>query len=423
MVNYKKTILDNGLTILTIPQKEALDATALVLVRAGSKYETKNINGISHFLEHMCFKGTTKRPTAFDISSELDNLGAQTNAFTSQEYTGYYARVDKSKLDKALEIVSDLFLNPIFKQEEIEKEKGPVIEEINMYEDDPQRKIVDMFPGLLYGDQPAGWTIAGEKTTIAGLKRDEVINYRKEHYVAKSTIVVVSGGFEEEKIIKDINNYFTGVNVGEKADKLKVHESQEKPGLLLVPKDSAQTHLVLGFRAYSRADEKKYQLQILSAILGGGMSSRLFQRVRDKMGAAYYIYVSPDTYTDHGYLGIYCGVNHDKLKSVITAILEECKKAVEEMVTDEEMERAKNQVRSSIVLGLTHSMTWALYYGMQDVLEDQIEKPEEVLEKFNKVTKEEVLNVARDIFQNAKMNLALIGPDKDEEEFRKLLSI
>ncbi len=422
MPNFKKTILDNGLTILTIPQKEALDATALVLVKAGSKYETKNINGISHFLEHMCFKGTKKRPTAFDISSELESLGAQINAFTAQEYTGYYARVEKSKFDHALEIVSDLFLNPIFKEEEIQKEKGPVIEEINMYEDDPQRKITDLFPSLLYGDQPAGWTISGDKATISGLKREEVINYRKEHYVAKSTIVVVSGGFEEDKIIKDISNYFVEVSVGEKSDKLPVHESQDKPGLLLVPKDSAQTHLVLGFRAYGRADERKYALQILSAILGGGMSSRLFQRVRDKMGAAYYIAASPDTYTDHGYLGIYCGVNHDKLKSVITAIIEECKKTIEEMITDEEMERAKNQVRSSVVLGLTHSMTWALFYGMQDVLGDKIETPEEVLSKFNKVTKEEVLAIARDIFQDAKMNLALIGPDKDEEEFRKLIA-
>src|SRR3989344_727921 len=216
MAKFTRTILDNGLTVLTIPQKEALDATVLVLVRAGSKYEAKNINGISHFLEHMCFKGTKKRPTAFDISSELDRLGAQTNAFTAEEYTGYYARVEKSNLDKALEIVSDLFLNPVFKDEEIQKEKGPVIEEINMRDDDPSQKIADMFPSLLYGDQPAGWTIAGERETIRRLTRDEVVGYRKDHYVAKSTIVVVSGNFDEEKVINDIKKHFAEVPVGEK---------------------------------------------------------------------------------------------------------------------------------------------------------------------------------------------------------------
>lgn len=421
MTKFTKTILDNGLTVLTIPQKEALDATALILVRTGSKYETKDINGISHFLEHMCFKGTKKRPTAFDISSELDRLGAENNAFTAEEYTGYYARVEKGNFNPALEIVSDLFLNPVFQNEEIEKEKGPVIEEINMREDNPQQRIADIFPGLLYGDQPAGWTIAGKRETIASLSRYQVINYRQAHYVAKSTIVVISGGIDEEKTISDIKNYFSGVAQGEKTEKLPVREAQDNPRLLLVPKDSAQTHLILGLRAFGRADPRKYQLQILSAILGGGMSSRLFQRVREKMGAAYYIYASPDTYTDHGYLGIYCGVNHDKLKSVITAILEECQKFNRNMITDEELARAKNQARSSVVLGLTHSMSWALFYGMQEVLDKKIETPEEILEQVNRVTKEEVLQIAGDLFQNVKLNLALIGPDKNEEEFRKLL--
>lgn len=421
MAKFIKTVLDNGLTVLTIPQKEALDATALILVRTGSKYETKDINGISHFLEHMCFKGTKKRPTAFDISSELDYLGAQNNAFTAEEYTGYYARVEKSNIDKALEIVSDLFINPVFNNEELEKEKGPVIEEINMREDNPRVRLGDLFPGLLYGDQPAGWTIAGKRETIKRLTREEVISYRRAHYVAESTIVVVSGGFDEKKIIQDLQNYFTEVAHGKKGEKLPVHESQEKPGLLLVSKDSAQTHLMLGLRAYGRTDPRRYSLQILSAILGGGMSSRLFQRIREKMGAAYYIYSSPDIYTDHGYLGIFSGVNHDKLKSVITAIIKECQKLTEKEITENELERAKNQARSSIVLELTDSMSWALFYGMQEVLDYEIKTPEEILQELNKVTKKDVLEVARDIFKDTKLNLALIGPDKDEAEFRKLL--
>lgn len=421
-MTHFRTTFDSGLTIISIPRKEALDATALVLVRAGSKYETKNINGISHFLEHMCFKGTKKRPTALDISSELDRLGAENNAFTAEEYTGYYARVEKNNLEPALEIISDLYVNPIFNPKEVDKEKGPVIEEINMREDDTMTRIADLFPSLLYGDEPAGWNIAGSRENISNLTREDVLKYRGEHYVTKSTIVVISGSFNEDKVISNIEDYFKEANQGKKSEKLPVRESQTDPALLLVPKDSAQTHLIIGLRAYHRTDPRKYPLQILSTILGGGMSSRLFQRIRDQMGAAYYIYSSPNVFTDHGYLGVYSGVNHEKLKSVIQAILEECRRLADQLVTDAELERAKNKARSSVILGLTHSMSWALFYGMQEVLDKKIETPEEMLARFNRVTKEDVLTVARDMFQDSKLNLAMIGPDNNEADFNRLLT-
>ena len=203
----KKKILDNGLRIILAPQKGSLTATSLVLVEAGSEYETKDINGLSHFLEHMCFKGTTSRPKSGMISEELDSLGAEYNAFTDQQYTGYWAKVEKNKLADALELISDLYINPIFNQEEINKERGVVIEELNMYEDTPMRKVGDYFNNVIFGNQPAGWDVGGTKEVISKLNREHFVEYRARHYVPAKTIVVISGNFSEPKVFKDIKKY------------------------------------------------------------------------------------------------------------------------------------------------------------------------------------------------------------------------
>src|SRR3989344_2092477 len=221
-----KTTLKNGLRILTIPRKDDLATTFLVLVEAGSKYETKEISGLSHFLEHMCFKGTEKRPKAIDIAGELDGLGAECNAFTAQEYTGYSAKVEAHKLDQALDIVSDLYLNPVFDIAEIEKEKGVVIEELNMYEDLPMRKVNDLFMELLYGDQPAGWDIGGTKEVVRSLTKEQLVAYRQAHYVPQATVVVVAGAFDEQDIIKKIEAAFGAIPAGAKSGKTAVTEAQ-----------------------------------------------------------------------------------------------------------------------------------------------------------------------------------------------------
>src|SRR3989344_7246823 len=209
--SFKKIVLGNGLRIILNSRKESLTTTVLVLVATGSKYETKEISGISHFLEHLCFKGTTNRPTALKITSELDALGAEYNAFTGEEYTGYHAKADARHTDKILEIVSDLYVNPIIPKEEIEKEKGVIIEEINMYEDLPMRKVQEVFTELLYGDQPAGWPIAGKKEVIQRMTREEIVNYRNAHYVGKATAILVSGAFDETAVMKKIEAGFANV--------------------------------------------------------------------------------------------------------------------------------------------------------------------------------------------------------------------
>jgi predicted Zn-dependent peptidase len=420
-MKYKKKVLKNGLRILSIPNKDSLATTVLVLVEAGSKYETKKINGLSHFLEHMCFKGTTNRPKAIDISAALDSLGAQYNAFTGHEYTGYYAKVSTQHFDKVLDVVADLYQNPLFNEAEIEKEKGVVIEEINMYEDLPQRKVQDLIISLLYGDQPAGWSIAGDKETIKVLTKDDFLKYRGEHYVASATTVVVAGNFDEKTIFKKIEAKFKETTQGKKFGKIKTKEVQTEPKILVQHKKSDQTHLVLAFRTYDTYNKKNHALELLANILGGSMSSRLFQRIREEMGAAYYVRAENDTFTDHGYLAISVGVDNSRVKDVLAAILDECKKIRDTILTDKELQMFKDSLIGGISLGLETSDAVANYYGGQEILKKEIDNPLELAKKIQKVTAKEIKKEAELIFKDNKLNLALIGPFEGEGDFAKIL--
>ncbi len=413
---YHRTISKNGMRIILAPQAGSLATTILVMLEGGSKYETKAINGLSHFLEHMCFKGTTKRPKAIDIAGELDGIGAEYNAFTSHEWTGYFVKVEARKAEQALEIISDLYLNPVFDAAEIEKEKGVIIEEINMYEDTPMRKVGDIFTNLLYGDQPAGWDIAGRKEVIQKLTREDFVKYRGAHYVAKATAIVVAGAFEAEPFAEHIARHFVPLKVGEKSGKVPTVEAQERPAVKLQYKDSDQTHLVLGCRAFRIADKRRYALDILADILGGGMSSRLFQRVREEMGAAYYVRAGADLFTDHGFFAVSAGVEHGKFKGVVKAILEELDKTAHTAISDHELKRVKDHLTGRLLLALETSDEIATYYGSQEILREEIVSPEELIRRVNRVTALEVRAVASDIFRNEKLNMAVIGPDKDEGE-------
>jgi len=420
---YKKTTLDNGLRVITVPMPDSLTTTILVLVEAGSKYETKEINGLSHFLEHMCFKGTKKRPKNIDISSELDNIGAVYNAFTGMEYTGYFAKARTVHFDDILDVVSDMYLNPIFEPKEIDKERGVIVEEINMYEDLPMHRVQVLFTTLLYGDQPAGWDILGKKEVIKKLTRDDFLKYRQEYYLGQSSLVVVAGKFNEEEAIEKIKQAFTGIKISKKIPKIKTVESQSKPEVLLKFKETDQTHLILGSRAFDIFDERRYVLEVLSDILGGGMSSRLFQKIRNEMGAAYYVSAEVDLYTDYGFLAASAGVDHNKIDQVIEAILEEFKNLAEKPVENKELERAKEHLTGRLIIGLETSDQLAGFYGGQEIVTKEIITPQETIKKIQKVKSEEIMAVATDIFQNQKLNLALIGPFKEKERFEKIVQI
>ena len=404
--------------------KDNPTATVLVLVEAGSKYETKEINGLSHFLEHMCFKGTEKRPRSIDISSELDGIGASYNAFTSMEYTGYYAKAEPRRFDKILDVVSDIYLHGIFDQKEIDKERGVIIEEINMYEDLPMRRVQELFTNLLYGDQPAGWDIAGRKEVIQKLNREDfVVAYKNKHYLAQSTLVVVAGKFNEDEAVEKIKTAFASIKAGDKQAKIKTEESQAKPEIFLKNKKSDQTHLVLGARSFDIFDQRKYALQVLADILGGGMSSRLFQKIREEMGAAYYVRAESDLLTDHGYLSASAGIDHSKIEPVIKAILGEFRRFVDTPVEEGELQRAKDHLVGHLFLSLETSDEISGFYGGQEILTRKLTTPEDLAQKIQAVTAGEIMAVAKDIFQNQKLNLAIIGPFEDKEKFEAILKI
>jgi len=418
---YKKTILDNGLRVITVPMPDSLTTTVLVLVEAGSKYETKEINGLSHFLEHMCFKGTKKRPKSIDISSELDAIGAVYNALTGMEYTGYFAKARPIHFGNILDVVSDIYLNPVFEPVEIDKERGVIIEEINMYEDLPMRRVQELFTTLLYGDQPAGWDIAGRKEVIKKLTRDDFLKYRKAHYLGQSSLVVVAGKFNEEEVIEKVKRAFAEIGISKKTQKIKTIEYQEKPEVLLKNKATDQTHLVLGVRAFDIFDEHRYILEVLSDILGGGLSSRLFQKIREEMGAAYYVSADAELFTDHGYLAASAGVDHNKIDQVIEAMLEEFKRLAEKSVENKELERAKEHLIGRLIIGLETSDQLSAFYGAQEIVTRKIISPQDTIKKIQKVKSEEIVSVAKEIFQNQKLNLAIIGPFKEKQRFEKAI--
>ncbi|OHA85791.1 MAG: hypothetical protein A2591_00570 [Candidatus Yonathbacteria bacterium RIFOXYD1_FULL_52_36] len=417
-----KTTLKNGIRLVTIPIADAPTATVLVLVETGSKYEDKRINGLSHFLEHMCFKGTTNRPSALDITKELDGLGAQYNAFTGQEYTGYYAKGEASRLAKLLDIVSDIYLNSTLPADEIEKEKGVIVQEINMYEDMPHRHVHDVFMNLLYGDQPAGWNIAGTPEIVRSLTREDFMAYRGKQYVPEATIVVVAGAIDPRTVKADVQKLFAGVSAGKKGGKKKVLDKQSAPAARIEKRETDQTHLVLGVRAKPVTHPDHFVLEVLAGILGGGMSSRLFQRIRTELGAAYYVRAWNDASTDHGIFGVSVGAGNEQTKDVVRATLEEMARLTREPVSREELEKVKMYLTGHLYLELESSDSLANFYGMQEVLTKEMLSAKDTATRIRAVTPEDIRRVAKSIFKDTTLNLALIGPFEKESEFLSLLT-
>ena len=405
---YKKTVFPNGVRYIYVPQIGSLATTVLVLVSTGSEYETKEINGISHFLEHLCFKGTKNRPTSNLIAEELDALGAEYNAFTGSEVTGYYAKVANKNFENILDVVSDLYLNPIVDQNEMNKERGVIIEEINMYEDLPMEKVRENFGSLLYGDQPAGWSIAGTKEVIQKLNRDDVLSYRNKHYVAAKTTVVVAGGVEDPEEL--VARKFASIGEGEKIEKLRTIESQSVPQVDLQAKQTDQTHLVIGVRAFDMHDPRRYTLSVISDILGGSMSSRLFKKVREEMGAAYYVRSSPDLGSDCGALVVSTGIDRERVKEIISAILGELKRFTTDLVPESELLKSKEHISGRLILQLETSDEVAGYYGSEEAMSGEVRTPAEILENIRKVTAEDIMSVAKEIIRDDRLNMAAIGP-------------
>jgi len=439
---FKKTILKNGLRIITVPQKSTQAVTVLVLAATGSKYERKKINGISHLLEHMLFKGTKKRPDKIAISEPLDRVGGNYNAFTGEEYTGYFAKVDSGHFDLALDIISDIYLNSKLDPKELEREKMVVIEEINMYYDQPAVYVQSLWDKILYGDQPAGRDITGTKKGVLSISRKQLIDYMKTQYNASNTLVCVAGNIpDSSRAIDKIKKYFSGIKNKKSIKKPPVVdasvkastelssilsnnrriEKQRKPKFLLKEKKTGQTHFCLGVRGYNLFHPQRYSQEILALILGGMMSSRLFIKIREELGLAYYIRTGISSDPDVGSLVTHSGVDNSKAEKAISAIMKEYKNISQEKISLKELEKAKDHFKGKISLALETSDANASFYGGQEIVERKILTPKEICAKINKVTTNDVLRTAQDIFRPEKLNLALIGPFKNKEKFQRLL--
>lgn len=419
---FSKVKLSNGLKLVMAPLKETKAVTVLVLVGVGSRHETKNINGVSHFVEHLLFKGTKKRPTSLDITKELDSIGAEYNAFTSKDHTGYYIKATAEKIELAFDILSDMIFNATFNPIEIDKERGVILEEINMYNDNPLMNLSSLFEETIFGDHPLGWNIAGPKSVIKKISTNDIVKYKKKFYQPNNMIVSVSGNFKEAKVKALAKKYFgekNQNNIKKTFSKLKL--SQSKPTLNLEFKDTKQVQMGLGFPAFSIKDPKVYPMYLLAVILGGNMSSRLFSVVREKHGLAYYVRTDISPYQDTGSFMVQAGLDKSRINKAIALILSELKRIKDDGITDKELQDAQEYLKGKIVLELEDSEHLADWYGKQELIFGKISKPEDRIKKIAAVTRKEVESVAKEIFDDKKINLALIGPFKDKKQFAKLL--
>ncbi|MEA2065168.1 MAG: pitrilysin family protein [Patescibacteria group bacterium] len=421
---FKKIILKNGLRLIFAPSKNTEITTVLVMVGTGSRYESEKLNGISHFLEHIFFKGTKKRPTALSISTEMDKVGAEFNAFTGKDATGFYIKADASHFPLALDVISDILLNSKFSSEEINRERGVILEEMKMVQDTPMHYVGDLFEKLLYKSDSLGNLIIGTEKNILNFKRDDFADYFNKHYTTENTVVCVAGKIGSiENLTKVVEKHFKKIKNGEK-QKIKIaNTEQEKPQVLLHHKKTDQAHFCLGVRGYGLSDKRRWALKLLSIILGGNMSSRLFIEVRERRGLAYYVRTAYQGYTDCGYLATQAGVDKNNIEQVIKIILREYKKIAENGVKKDELQKAKDYIKGASAISLETSDQIASFLTNQEILLNKISSPKEHFAKIDKITASDIQETARDIFTNQKLNLTIIGEYKDKKKFERILKL
>ncbi len=416
--------LKNGLRVVLVPMPETATATVIVMTGTGSRYENAHENGLAHFLEHMFFKGTKKRPTARAISEELDTIGSVYNAFTAKDRTAYYAKVSSKYIDIALDVISDIFLNSTLPGKEITKERGAVTQEIDMYEDMPMRTIDNVFDALIFGNEhPLGRTILGPKENIRIFSRKDFAAYLKRNYTPANTVVCVAGSFSTPKVLAKVKREFGRIKKGTAPMHTPFVSIQDGPRVAIKEKKTDQTQLMLGVPAYPYLHKDEFALSVLSTILGGGMSSRLFTEVREKRGLAYSVQAWTSKYPDTGYFVVQAGVEHSKLEKTVSTILTEFKKLKRERVSATELKKAKAYIKGTKTLSMETSDEVAGNAVSTLISLGKIRTLEESLTGIDKVTAADVQRVASDILKSEKLNLAIIGPHLHKEQFLKLLQI
>ncbi|MEK9147047.1 MAG: pitrilysin family protein [Patescibacteria group bacterium] len=420
---FEKITLDNGLRLVLAPLPAFKSVTALVLAAAGSRYETEETNGVSHFLEHMFFKGTHKRPTASDISHILDEIGADYNAFTGKESTAYHIKAASQHLPFLLDLLSDMVWNSRFEEAEIEKERGVIIEEINLYEDTPMRRVSEIYEQVLWRGSPLGWDIGGRREVIRKITKRDFEDYIEARYVPNNMVVAIGGDFERSEARSLVEKYFGHKKPHEVAGYAPAFDNQKGANLRVTYKKTDQAHLVVGFRGLKLADPDRYNVAVLATILGGGMSSRLFVNVREKRGLAYYVRADHESYLDTGTLVAAAGVDLKRIDDALAVILEQFVDLANKKVAPAELKKAKEGIKGRLVLSWEDSRTIAFGYGADELYEGKIRTQAELMRAIDAVTAEDVLRVAQFMVANNKLNLAVIGPFKDSSRFEKILEV
>jgi len=424
-MDFKLHKLASGLRVVTIPMPSLESVTITIWVKTGSRNEEEKIGGISHFLEHMVFKGSVKRPTARDISQAVDAIGGEFNAATSKDWTNFYIKTAKINLETAMDVLSDMVLNPLLRSGEIEREKGTIIQEIKMYEDTPIMRIGEVFEELAFMGDPLGRDTAGTEKSVRAIKRTDFMKYRRKHYHPENILVTVAGGVGQEEVLKLVGKYFASVTKfkGVAFRQQTFKSEQTKPQFKLVTKKSEQAHIILGFMAEGREYTGRFAQSLLSVILGGGMSSRLFIEIRERRGLAYSVRTSSERYQDVGYMGTYAGVDVAKADEAVKVILDQCYGIADKKfkLQESELTKAKGYLMGHLALALEDTRDVGGFFGEQQLFLEKVLTPEEIYRKVKAVSLEDIYFEAKKLFNPGGLNLAVIGPFKDGEKFVQLL--
>jgi len=419
---YQTATLSNGIRVLTAPIPHAQSVSCFLTIAAGSRYETRETNGIAHFAEHMFFKGTERRPRSRDITMTVDAIGGEINAFTSKEYTGYYVRCGSERRDVAFDVLHDMIRHSKFEAEEIEREKGVIVEEMNMYYDTPRDHIGGVYDELLYGDQPLGWHIIGHEETVRAATRDTFFDYLDRWYKPERILIGVGGRIDGD-VVAELEALLGDLEPGQTETPAPAAETNGSgPRVMLRTKQSDQAHICLGVRGYPLVHPDRYAVQLLTTILGGGMSSRLFTEVRERRGLAYYVFGFHNAYTDAGSLMAQAGVDIERIDEAIETIVGELRRIADEPVPADELETARNSTKGRFALQLESPHALLLFGLRRALLEGAATEPDEVVAGVDAVTADDLQRVARDLLEATPINLALVGPFEDAERFEKLLA-
>lgn len=417
---FKKTTLENKLRIITAPMHGTNTVTVLILCETGAENEPNEYYGISHFLEHMFFKGTSQRPTAQTINQEFDSMGGFYNAFTTHEVTGYFSKVGKIYFERALDILADIYMNALLKPEEIDRERQVIIEERKMRLDDPQTHLWHVWEHLLYGNQHAGRDVIGEEEVIRSIPPEAFRSYFESQYTSQNTIVVIAGNFEESHAVGEVAKRFGAIRSGSPRPRAGFREGQVTSSSEVFQKQTDQTHLMLGFHGFSIFDGDRYPLTLLATILGGSAASRMYDSIREHMGLAYAINSESVFYTNRGNFYTYAGVTHENFEKTVMAIRKEYEGVLERPITPDELERAKNLLKGRLLIQLEASNAVAHFVGEEEAITKQPLTVEEVFAKIDGVLLSDLDRAARRLFRPERLALAVVGPHT-QESVAKLL--